>query len=101
VKHLQRRLARAEGGLAGLGLLRREVRALSRALLVERSRVKAMEEELESPLNVHRWLLAGWVVEDGLGMDSMGGWMPCYYACKRGGDAFRAVWRMRGGAWVV
>ena len=52
--HLQRRLARAEGALAGLGLLRREVRALSRELLAERSRVKAMEEELEGPLNVHR-----------------------------------------------
>ena len=34
---------------------RREVYHLNRELLRERTRVKALEEELENPMNIHRW----------------------------------------------
>jgi hypothetical protein len=36
-------------------VLRREVAALGRALLAERAKVRALSDELECPLNVHRW----------------------------------------------
>ena len=35
--------------------LKREVHRLGRELLQERTKVKALSEELENPLNVHRW----------------------------------------------
>jgi len=34
---------------------RREVYHLNRELLRERTRCKALEEELENPMNIHRW----------------------------------------------
>ena len=34
---------------------RREVYHLQRELLRERTRCKALEEELENPMNIHRW----------------------------------------------
>ncbi len=34
-----------------------QVHHLNRELLAERTRVKALSEELENPLNVHRWAL--------------------------------------------
>jgi len=37
------------------GVCRREVYHLNRELLRERTRCKALEEELENPMNVHRW----------------------------------------------
>lgn len=36
-------------------VLKREVHNLGRELLRERTKVKALSEELENPLNVHRW----------------------------------------------
>ena len=36
-------------------MLKREVHQLSRELLREKAKVKALSEELENPLNVHRW----------------------------------------------
>ena len=36
-------------------MLKREVHHLGRELLQERTKVKALSEELENPLNVHRW----------------------------------------------
>jgi len=36
-------------------VLKREVHHLGRELLRERTKVKALSEELENPLNVHRW----------------------------------------------
>ena len=38
-----------------LFLPRREVYHLQRELLRERTRCKALEEELENPMNIHRW----------------------------------------------
>ena len=35
--------------------VKREVHHLGRELLQERTKVKALSEELENPLNVHRW----------------------------------------------
>ena len=36
-------------------LLRRELYHIQRELLRERTRCKALEEELENPMNIHRW----------------------------------------------
>ena len=36
-------------------LCRHEIYHLQRELLKERTRCKALEEELENPMNVHRW----------------------------------------------
>lgn len=36
-------------------LFRREVYHIQRELLRERTRCKALEEELENPMNIHRW----------------------------------------------
>jgi hypothetical protein len=54
VSGLQRELAALKSSVANAEVLRREVHHLNRELLVERSKVKALGEELESPLNVHR-----------------------------------------------
>lgn len=42
-------------GVANVDVLKREVHFLGRELLAERTKVKALSEELENPLNVHRW----------------------------------------------
>lgn len=36
-------------------LCRRELYHIQRELLKERTRCKALEEELENPMNIHRW----------------------------------------------
>ena len=38
-----------------IGELRNEIVKLNRDLLVEKLQVKALSEELENPLNYHRW----------------------------------------------
>jgi ribosomal protein L29 len=38
-----------------IGDLRKEVYNLQQQLLTERLQVKALSEELENPLNIHRW----------------------------------------------
>jgi len=38
-----------------VAMSRREVYHLNRELLRERTRCKALEEELENPMNIHRW----------------------------------------------
>ena len=48
------------------GCCRREVYHIQRELLRERTRCKALEEELENPMNIHRWrklevCLSAWV----------------------------------------
>ncbi|CAM9179748.1 unnamed protein product, partial [Phaeothamnion confervicola] len=50
-----RELAVAKGGNSHGEELRREALQLRRELLRERTRVKALSEELENPVNVHRW----------------------------------------------
>ena len=43
------------GSTANLETLRNEVYQLQRELLQERTKVRALSEELENPINVHRW----------------------------------------------
>jgi hypothetical protein len=52
---LRRELHVLRTGVANVDVLKREVASLGRQLLQERTKVKALSEELESPLNVHRW----------------------------------------------
>ena len=53
-----RELAVLRSGAASSEVLKREVLALSRDLLAERTKVRALSEELENPLNVHRWIFS-------------------------------------------
>eukprot|EP00887_Chlorella_sp_A99_P000486 scaffold17.g486.t1 len=55
VTQLQQELAKLKSSVANADVLKREVHHLNRELLVERTKVKALGEELENPLNVHRW----------------------------------------------
>ncbi|KAL6785408.1 FAP189 [Auxenochlorella protothecoides x Auxenochlorella symbiontica] len=48
-------LSIAKGALASTSLMRKELQYLTRCLLQEQARVKALNEELDRPLNVHRW----------------------------------------------
>eukprot|EP00879_Flechtneria_rotunda_P014920 GHRR01015590.1.p1 GENE.GHRR01015590.1~~GHRR01015590.1.p1 ORF type:complete len:361 (+),score=108.58 GHRR01015590.1:380-1462(+) len=52
---LKRELHVLRTGVANVDVLKREVASLGRQLLQERTKVKALSEELENPLNVHRW----------------------------------------------
>ncbi|CBJ29363.1 flagellar associated protein [Ectocarpus siliculosus] len=52
---LMRDLAIARGSSNQMEELRREVFQLQRDLLQEKAKVKALSEELENPMNVHRW----------------------------------------------
>merc|ERR1712078_629917 len=51
---LKRELHILKNSVANIDALKREVHHLSRELLQERTKVKALSEELENPLNVHR-----------------------------------------------
>ncbi|KAJ1459993.1 flagellar associated protein [Pelagophyceae sp. CCMP2097] len=55
VRDVQRELAISSGSSAQLDDLRRELIAAQRELLQEKTKVKALSEELENPMNVHRW----------------------------------------------
>lgn len=48
-------LASLREAAANIDALKHEIQTLNRELLHERTRVKALSEELENPLNVHRW----------------------------------------------
>lgn len=52
---LRRQLHVLRAGAANVDVLKREVAGLGRQLLGERTKVRALSEELETPLNVHRW----------------------------------------------
>ncbi len=52
---LQRELAAAQKQGASADALKREVLFLEKRLLHERNQTKALSQELETPLNVHRW----------------------------------------------
>lgn len=75
VAGLQRELSALKSSVTNAEVLRREVHHLNRELLAERSKVKALGEELESPLNVHR---CGGRTNDGA-------------ACTRGDVCWRSV----------
>merc|ERR1712190_603051 len=48
-------LFKAQQQVANIDDLKKEVFQLQRELLQERTKVKALSEELENPMNVHRW----------------------------------------------
>ena len=50
-----RELASLREAAASIDALKQEVRALDLELVHERTKVKALSEELETPMNVHRW----------------------------------------------
>merc|ERR1719181_2580510 len=55
VRDMQRELTIKDGSSNQLDDLRRELIAAQRELLQEKTKVKALSEELENPMNVHRW----------------------------------------------
>merc|ERR1719453_45484 len=55
VGSLQRQLSKTQQQAGSLGDLGKEVYHLERELLHEKAKVKALSEELENPMNVHRW----------------------------------------------
>ncbi|KAK7110498.1 cilia- and flagella-associated protein 58-like [Littorina saxatilis] len=55
IKKLRREKAVLQKSVANVEDLRREVYHIQRELLRERTRCKALEEELENPMNIHRW----------------------------------------------
>ena len=55
VRDMQRELTISKGSSNQLDDLRRELIAAQRELLQEKTKVKALSEELENPMNVHRW----------------------------------------------
>lgn len=55
VNNMKRELQQFCSTVANADILKREVHHLNRELIQERTKVKALSEELENPLNVHRW----------------------------------------------
>eukprot|EP00747_Dinoflagellata_sp_TGD_P210717 gnl/TRDRNA2_/TRDRNA2_83982_c0_seq2.p1 gnl/TRDRNA2_/TRDRNA2_83982_c0~~gnl/TRDRNA2_/TRDRNA2_83982_c0_seq2.p1 ORF type:complete len:859 (+),score=296.61 gnl/TRDRNA2_/TRDRNA2_83982_c0_seq2:153-2729(+) len=52
---MKRELRIAKNQVSNIDELKKEVYQLQRELLRERTKVKALSEELENPMNVHRW----------------------------------------------
>lgn len=55
IKKLRREKAILQKSVANIEDLRHEVYHIQRELLRERTRCKALEEELDNPMNIHRW----------------------------------------------
>lgn len=55
IRKLRRGKQILEKSVANVDDLRKEIYHLQRDLLRERTRCKALEEELENPMNIHRW----------------------------------------------
>ena len=55
IKKLRREKHILTKSVSNVEELRREVYNMQRELLRERTRCKALEEELENPMNIHRW----------------------------------------------
>lgn len=55
IRKLRREKGVLQKSVANVDDLRREVYHIQRELLRERTRCKALEEELENPMNIHRW----------------------------------------------
>lgn len=55
VKNLSRLLAIAQGSQAGVEDISKQLMALQKDYMREQQKVKALSDELETPLNVHRW----------------------------------------------
>ena len=56
----RRELHILKNSVANIDILKHEVHCLGRELLQERTKVKALSEELENPLNVHRYECMSW-----------------------------------------
>jgi len=54
-QELQDEMARSKGRLLNIEALKKELCQVEKDLLQERTKVKALAEELENPMNVHRW----------------------------------------------
>ena len=55
VRDLQRQLTISQGGQAGVDSVSRNLMLVQKELVRERLKVKALSDELENPINVHRW----------------------------------------------
>ena len=55
IRDLKRQLSISQGGQAGVDEVSRSLILVQKELLRERRKVKALSDELENPLNVHRW----------------------------------------------
>lgn len=55
IKELKRELHIHRNSVSNVDALRKEINHLQKDLLQERLKVKALSEELENPMNVHRW----------------------------------------------
>lgn len=55
LQNMERKMALHNNQLSSMDALKNEVHHLQRELLQERTKVKALSEELENPMNVHRW----------------------------------------------
>merc|ERR1719465_385813 len=55
INDMKRELQLLSSSVSNIDSLRNEVYHLQRELLQERTKVKALSEELENPMNVHRW----------------------------------------------
>ena len=55
IKDMQRQATIAKGGAVNMDDIARELIQKHRELLREKNKVKALSEELESPMNIHRW----------------------------------------------
>ena len=55
IKKLRREKTLLQSETVNVDGLRQEIYRLQRDLLRERTRVKVLEEELENPMNIHRW----------------------------------------------
>jgi len=55
VRYLQRQLIISQGSQAGVDSVSRNLMLVQKELVRERLKVKALSDELENPINVHRW----------------------------------------------
>merc|ERR1712149_13459 len=55
IRKLKRELHVAQDQVVNIEALKKEIHHLNKELLQEQSKCKALQEELENPMNVHRW----------------------------------------------
>merc|ERR1711968_309527 len=55
IRKLKRELHGARNQVVNIEALKKEIHHLNKELLQEQSKCKALQEELENPMNVHRW----------------------------------------------
>ena len=55
LRELKKELMSTQDQIQCLGSLKSEANSLGKEILSEKTKVKALEEELKNPMNVHRW----------------------------------------------